>query len=326
MNDLRVRNFRCYRDEIPVDFGDITAFIGKNDVGKSSIMEALDIFLNDRSPDSDDASKDGDGKDLAIICEFSGFPAAIVIDDKNPTTLIDEHLLNADGCLEVHKKYSGHAANPKCTGVFLYAVHPTAVNVGDLLQLKNPELKARAQALQVDMTGVDQRFNAPIRQRIRGAVGTLDLQPTLIPLDEKTNWKNVWDNLKLHLPTFALFKSDRESTDQDPEAQNPLKAAVGDLFNEGNMDVVVGDIDGSPMVLRNQGIPGRHWVSFELAGVKSNRLALNARIKIVAGGMTQTSEIHSGGSYLSQNDVRVHFGLGMAKKLTVWRFTGLLER
>lgn len=154
----------------------------------------------------------------------------------------------------------------------------------------------------------------------------LDLQPTLIPLDEKTNWKNVWDNLKLHLPTFALFKSDRESRDQDPEAQNPLKAAVGDLFNEGNMDVVVGDIDGSPMVLRNQGIPGRHWVSFELAGVKSNRLALNARIKIVAGGMTQTSEIHSGGSYLSQNDVRVHFGLGMAKKLTVWRFTGLLER
>ncbi len=101
---------------------------------------------------------------------------------------------------------------------------------------------------------------------------------------------------------------------------------MGDLFNEGNMDVVVGDIDGSPMVLRNQGIPGRHWVSFELAGVKSNRLALNARIKIVAGGMTQTSEIHSGGSYLSQNDVRVHFGLGMAKKLTVWRFTGLLER
>jgi enediyne biosynthesis protein E4 len=56
-------------------------------------------------------------------------------------------------------------------------------------------------------------------------------------------------------------------------------------------------------------------VSFELAGTKSNRLALNARIKIVAGGMTQTDEIHSGGSYLSQNDLRVHFGLGAAKKI-----------
>jgi hypothetical protein len=91
--------------------------------------------------------------------------------------------------------------------------------------------------------------------------------------------------------------------------------AVGDLFNDGNMDVVVGDLDGGPMVLRNHGVPGRHWVSFELAGTKSNRLALNARIKIVAGGMTQTDEIHSGGSYLSQNDLRLHFGLGSAAKI-----------
>ena len=50
-------------------------------------------------------------------------------------------------------------------------------------------------------------------------------------------------------------------------------------------------------------------------GTKSNRLALNARIKIVAGGMTQTAEVHSGGSYLSQNDVRVHFGVGSARKI-----------
>jgi hypothetical protein len=56
-------------------------------------------------------------------------------------------------------------------------------------------------------------------------------------------------------------------------------------------------------------------VSFELAGTKSNRLALNARVKVVAAGMTQTDEIHSGGSYLSQNDLRLHFGVGSAKKL-----------
>jgi len=91
--------------------------------------------------------------------------------------------------------------------------------------------------------------------------------------------------------------------------------AVGDLFNDGNMDVVVGDIDGGPMILRNHGISGRHWVSFELTGTKSNRLALNARITIVAGGMTQTDEVHSGGSYLSQNDLRIHFGLANATKI-----------
>jgi enediyne biosynthesis protein E4 len=91
--------------------------------------------------------------------------------------------------------------------------------------------------------------------------------------------------------------------------------AIGDLFNDGNIDMVVSDLDGSPMILRNHGVPGRHWVSFELAGTKSNRLAIGARVKIVSGGMTQTDEIHSGGSYLSQNDLRVHFGLGSASTI-----------
>jgi enediyne biosynthesis protein E4 len=91
--------------------------------------------------------------------------------------------------------------------------------------------------------------------------------------------------------------------------------AVGDLFNDGNMDVVIEDLDSSPMILRNHGIPGRHWVSFELAGTKSNRAAIGARIKIVAGGMTQTDEVHSGGSYLSQNDLRIHFGIAGATKI-----------
>jgi hypothetical protein len=91
--------------------------------------------------------------------------------------------------------------------------------------------------------------------------------------------------------------------------------AVGDLFNDGQMDVVVNDLDGSPMVLKSHGIAGNHWVSFELAGTKSNRMAIGARLKLVAGGMTQTDEIHSGGSYLSQNDVRIHFGLGKAAKI-----------
>jgi hypothetical protein len=91
--------------------------------------------------------------------------------------------------------------------------------------------------------------------------------------------------------------------------------AAGDLFNDGNVDMVVEDLAGAPMILKNDGIPGRHWISFELQGTKSNRLAIGTRLKIVAGGMTQTEEIHSGGSYLSQNDLRVHFGLNTAKKI-----------
>jgi len=91
--------------------------------------------------------------------------------------------------------------------------------------------------------------------------------------------------------------------------------AVGDLFNDGQVDVVIEDIDGAPLVLRNPGVQGRHWISFELAGTKSNRLALGARVKIIAGGVTQTEQVRSGGSYLSQSDLRLHFGLGSATKV-----------
>jgi len=107
-----------------------------------------------------------------------------------------------------------------------------------------------------------------------------------------------------------------DASDQaGPAIQKPRVSrglAVGDLFNDGNMDLVVEDLVGSPMILRNHGLPGKHWVSLELAGTRSNRLAIGARLKLVAGGMTQTSEIPSGGSYLSQHDLRVHFGLDKA--------------
>jgi len=70
-----------------------------------------------------------------------------------------------------------------------------------------------------------------------------------------------------------------------------------------------------PELLQNRGVSGNHWIGFELQGRKSNRLAIGARVQITAGKMTQTEEVRSGGSYLSQNDLRVHFGLGAATKV-----------
>jgi hypothetical protein len=100
---------------------------------------------------------------------------------------------------------------------------------------------------------------------------------------------------------------------QQPRVSRGL--AVGDLFNDGNLDIVVGDLDGAPMLLRNRGVSGRHWIGLELFGTKSNRLAIGAKVKLTAGKVTQTGSVQSGGSYLSQNDMRLHFGLGPATKV-----------
>jgi len=113
--------------------------------------------------------------------------------------------------------------------------------------------------------------------------------------------------------TFCDASSEAGPALSDPQASRGV--AVGDLFNDGQIDVVINNLDGAPMILRNHGIAENHWVNFELAGTKSNRLAIGARLKLVAGGMTQSDEIHSGASYLSQNDLRAHFGLGKAMKI-----------
>lgn len=92
-------------------------------------------------------------------------------------------------------------------------------------------------------------------------------------------------------------------------------AAFGDLDNDGNIDIVVEDLDASPMILKNEGDKSNNWVTLELAAKTGNPLAIGAKIKITTGKVVQIEEIRSGGSYLSQNDLRVHFGLGKATKI-----------
>jgi hypothetical protein len=86
-------------------------------------------------------------------------------------------------------------------------------------------------------------------------------------------------------------------------------AAFGDYDNDGDIDVLVSVIDGAPRLLRND-TPGGHWITIGLQGTKSNRSAIGAKVTIEAAGRRQIAEVRSGGSYISQNDLRVHFGLG----------------
>ncbi len=85
--------------------------------------------------------------------------------------------------------------------------------------------------------------------------------------------------------------------------------AVGDFDNDGDLDVVVNCINDVPQLLRCDNRTGRNWLQVKLIGTVSNRSAIGARVACVAGGRRQMNEVRSGGSYLSQSDFRVHFGL-----------------
>ena len=90
-------------------------------------------------------------------------------------------------------------------------------------------------------------------------------------------------------------------------------AAFGDIFNDGKIDVVINNMDGVPTLLRNVNPDHHHWVDLKLiGGPRSPRDAVGATVYLNAAGIRQRGDVLSGGSYLSSNDMRIHFGLGDA--------------
>jgi len=231
LKSLSVENFRCYKTRTTVTFDEMTTIVGRNDAGKSSLLDALDIFFNDKSPDKNDAVKGGNAKAVLISCIFTDLPTQLILDETALTSLADERLVNAEGELEVSKVFNCSIEKPKLTALRVRAAHPDAVDAKDLLGLKIEDLKARAQKVGVDMEAINKTVKKELRQAIRAKVGNLQLTETDVALsgdgvDEKGNFPKVWEGLRAALPLYALFKSDRQSSDQDSEAQDPLKVAI----------------------------------------------------------------------------------------------------
>ncbi len=142
---LKISNFRCFKDETRIDLDDLTVLVGKNDAGKSSILDAMNIFFEGKAtPDRDDPCVHADTETVRITCVFDDVPSQVVLDAQRPTTLAEEHLLNAENRLEIAKTYDCGLAKPRLKGVFARANHPTADSYSDLLSLTNTKLKQRA--------------------------------------------------------------------------------------------------------------------------------------------------------------------------------------
>ena len=106
--------------------------------------------------------------------------------------------------------------------------------------------------------------------------------------------------------------------------------AFGDFDNDGDVDVLVLNLNDVPSLLRNDGGNSNNWVKIKLLGTKCNRTAIGARVRVVTGTHTQTDEVHSGTSVMSQSDLRLHFGLGQSKIVDLievkWPTTQKVER
>lgn len=237
LKSIKIKNFRAYKDETEIILNDLTTFIGKNDSGKSSILEALDIFFNEGKGavkfDGDDInvdnSKNGDNETVISAC-FTELPSTIILDATHETSLKQEYLLNDNDELEIVKRITPSSTGGKIK-TFIKAYHPCNPKCANLLSKTNADLKKTVEKL-----GIQEIANLSCNSEMREAIWNTykdDLQLDTVELDtSKGEAKAIWPDLNKYLPVFSLFQADRKNTDNDSEVQDPLKEAVKEIMQQ----------------------------------------------------------------------------------------------
>ena len=232
LRTVKLTNFRGYQATtiIPIDSA-MTGIVGRNDYGKSTILEALAIFFETEGAKADKSDMNcftlaGGAEQFEIACEFDGLPDALVLDENAETSLAQEYLLNADGALEIVKTFNSTAG--KLIRTAIRCQHPSDAELATLLSLKIADVKKLGEKRGIADQVADKRVASQWRQTIRINAQPFECKETLLDVSKglSTDSKSVWERIEAQLPTFALFKSDRESSDGDAEAKNPLQQAV----------------------------------------------------------------------------------------------------
>lgn len=221
LKSVKIKNYRGYSHQIELSIAQITAIIGRNDIGKSTILDALDTFFNQSKMDVSDRNIHCGDENVIISCEFSNFPTEIIIDDTVQTSLQSEFMLNSNGLLEVQKEYN---ASGKET-IYIIANHPANEPYDNLLSKKRGDLQRLLRDAELQ-EGVNQNINSEMRKALWASLGDeLSLSERRISAD-KEDAKNIWTKIIPFLPKYNVFRADRPSTDEDALAQDPMQIAM----------------------------------------------------------------------------------------------------
>ncbi len=147
------------------------------------------------------------------------------------------------------------------------------------------------------------------------------------------NFGQTFKNPRLVYKNLANGKFKDVSSEMGPgisERFSSRGAAFGDYDNDGDIDVLILNMNDLPSLLRNDGGNKQNWIKLKLLGTKCNRTAIGARVRVITGKHVQMDEVHSGSSVMSQSDLRLHFGLGQVDTVDVievkWPTTQKIER
>lgn len=231
---LEIENFRSFKKSTRIEIDNLTTIIGKNDAGKSTLLEALEIFFNNElvKIEKNDANVFNDNDNIYIKCIFENVNFPIVLDEEAETNLKDEYLLNQDGELEILKKFDTTKKTVK-PDIYINTYYPTNLEE-PLINLTQTQLKQKIKDFKIEDEAIKQNSNVSMRKGIYQFFindTILDFQEKFILLSKQDGLK-LWTNLSKKLPVFALFKADRPSNDDDSEVQDPMKLAVKQALAE----------------------------------------------------------------------------------------------
>lgn len=246
---LYLENFRGYNNiEIKFNKG-LNLLIGRNDVGKSTVLDALNIFFNDEAKiDITDCNSKSSNKIMKISCSFEiDENDLIILDASNPTSLKNEYLLNKDNLLEVTKTInaSGKSITKSNVQVSLNTYHPK-INDKPLITYKQFELKKQLEKYK-DKIEKYEEINKTKKADMRKEIFNLLIDNQTEFEDKLINIKDIedeslrtWVKLKEQLPIYNLFQSDRTNTDGDKEVQDPMRAITKEALIglQGKLDEI----------------------------------------------------------------------------------------
>lgn len=239
IKSLILENFRGYEQRTEIEFENITALIGKNDAGKSTILEALDIFFNEGSgvvkPEATDSNVQSGINEFKIGVVFSNIPEKVTIDTSVETNLEDEYLLNENGDLELIKTF----ISGKMKTVEIRCKYPIEDQVPCLHSLKITDLKKMVKEQGLDVE--DNRKASLLRKKIFEHNKPFELEEKFINIKED-GAKQIWDTIQKFIPSFSLFQSDRKNEDKDSEVQDPMKAAIKEILSDESISKVLEEV------------------------------------------------------------------------------------
>lgn len=232
LKKIYIENFRGYKERTEITFEDITTLIGRNDAGKSTILEALDIFFNDSKGvvklDNDDVNVSSGKDTIKLEAVFDNLPEKIIVDSTVETSLEEEYLVNKDGDLHIIKSYR----KGKCDTIYLLCDYPDSAV---LLNLHGSTVKDLQKLVDLNKIEVeDKRISSLLRKALFKHHEPFKKSLKLIEI-KKEGSKQIWDSLQKYIPLYSLFQTDRKNEDKDSEIQDPMNTAIKEILAENDI-------------------------------------------------------------------------------------------